>query len=78
MNFVIMPMFFLSGALFPIQKVPKFLQWLIKINPVTYSVDAMRYSLLHVSAFKITTDLGVIFIFMLVVWQLASFNFKRN
>jgi len=78
MNFVIMPMFFLSGALFPIEKVPKFLKWLIMINPVTYSVDAMRYVLLHVHAFSIFTDLGVIFIFMLVVWQLASFNFKRN
>jgi ABC-2 type transport system permease protein len=78
MNFVIMPMFFLSGALFPLDKIPKTLKYLIMINPVTYSVDAMRYALLHVHTFNVMLDIGVILAFMLVVWQLASFNFKRN
>ncbi|HEC24288.1 MAG TPA: ABC transporter [Chloroflexi bacterium] len=42
MNFLLMPMFFLSGAFFPLQGVPQWMEWLAKINPVTYGVDALR------------------------------------
>ena len=78
MNFVIMPMFFFSGALFPLKKIPAVLRWLVELNPVTYSVDAMRCTLLHVNYFPLWKDVAVILGFMVVVWQLASFNFKRN
>ncbi|MFA6450565.1 MAG: ABC transporter permease [bacterium] len=78
MNFVIMPMFFFSGALFPLQNIPVFLKWMVLVNPVTYCVDAMRYALLNVHDFSIYADCGVIFGFMLIVGLLASFNFKRN
>ncbi len=42
MNFVLLPMFFLSGALFPLQNLPGWMMVLTKINPMTYAVDAMR------------------------------------
>ncbi len=42
MNFILLPMFFLSGALFPLQDLPGWMQFLTKINPMTYAVDAMR------------------------------------
>jgi daunorubicin resistance ABC transporter membrane protein len=42
MNFVLLPMFFLSGALFPLQNLPRWMQVLTKINPMTYAVDAIR------------------------------------
>jgi ABC-2 type transport system permease protein len=35
-------MFFLSGALFPLQGVPAWMEFLAKINPVTYGVDPLR------------------------------------
>ncbi|WP_243138040.1 ABC transporter permease [Heliorestis acidaminivorans] len=41
-NFLTMPMFFLSGAIFPLHTAPDWLQWLMKINPLTYGVDALR------------------------------------
>lgn len=41
-NFVNMPMFFLSGALFPLAKIPAWMQIFVKLNPASYAVDAMR------------------------------------
>jgi ABC-2 type transport system permease protein len=42
MNFVLLPMFFLSGAMFPLQNLPGWMMVLTKLNPMTYAVDAMR------------------------------------
>ena len=42
MNFLVMPMFFLSGAFFPLQNLPFWMRVLTKINPMSYAVDAMR------------------------------------
>lgn len=42
MNFVMMPMFFLSGAMFPLQGLPGWMTFLTRINPLTYGVDALR------------------------------------
>jgi ABC-2 type transport system permease protein len=42
MNFLLMPMFFLSGAFFPLRGVPLWLAWLARIDPVTYGVDSLR------------------------------------
>jgi ABC-2 type transport system permease protein len=42
MQFLLMPMFFLSGAFFPLNGVPLWMEWLAIINPVTYGVDPLR------------------------------------
>src|SRR5574341_244033 len=42
MQFLLMPLFFLSGALFPLRDVPLWMDWLAKGDPVTYGVDALR------------------------------------
>ena len=42
MNFLLMPMFFLSGAFFPLKNVPLWMAWLSRLDPVTYGVDALR------------------------------------
>lgn len=41
-TFVNMPMFFLSGALFPVTNLPSWIKWAFYINPLTYGVDALR------------------------------------
>jgi ABC-2 type transport system permease protein len=46
MNFVLFPMFFLSGALYPASLLPAALQPLVRLNPLTYGVDLLRHSLL--------------------------------
>jgi ABC-2 type transport system permease protein len=42
MQFLLMPMFFLSGAFFPLRGVPLWLSWLSRVDPVTYGVDSLR------------------------------------
>ncbi len=49
MNFLLMPMFFLSGAFFPLNNVPLWMEWLSKVDPVTYGVDPLRQVILRES-----------------------------
>jgi ABC-2 type transport system permease protein len=42
MNFIIMPVFFLSGALFPLDGLPKIIDYVTRFNPLTYGVDGVR------------------------------------
>jgi len=42
MNFIVLPMFFLSGAVFPLDRLPRWLAVLTKIDPMTYAIDPMR------------------------------------
>jgi ABC-2 type transport system permease protein len=46
MNFLLMPMLFISGAFFPLTDVPGWLEFLARLNPVTYGVDAIRQVML--------------------------------
>jgi ABC-2 type transport system permease protein len=50
---IIMPMFFLSGALFPLRGIPGWLEWLTRFDPLTYAVDPMRRAVLA----RLSTDL---------------------
>lgn len=45
MNFIIMPMFFLSGAMYPVKLLPDILRILAKLNPLTYGIDIMKHVL---------------------------------
>jgi ABC-2 type transport system permease protein len=47
MQFLLMPMFFLSGAFFPLRGIPLWLTWLTRIDPVTYGVDSIRQQALR-------------------------------
>jgi|SRR5208283_1467890 len=46
MNFIVMPMFFLSGAMYPVQSLPHVLGIFTKINPFTYGIDALKHTVL--------------------------------
>lgn len=46
MNFLVMPLFFLSGAMFPMANLPAWLSFLMKLDPLTYGVDALRHQIL--------------------------------
>lgn len=47
LNFLLMPMFFLSGAFFPLQAVPPWMRWLSRVDPLTFAVDGIRTTLLR-------------------------------
>jgi ABC-2 type transport system permease protein len=57
MNFLVMPMFFLSGALFPLNNVPGALGLLAAVDPLSYGVDGLRSALIGVSHFGVGIDL---------------------
>lgn len=57
MNFMIMPMFLLSGALFPIEALPVWLKSVVSINPLSYGVDALRGVIIGVHEHAMVTDI---------------------
>lgn len=77
MNFLIMPMFFLSGALFPVDQLPKALAFVVRLNPVSYGVDGMRTALVHMGHFGITLDLLVLSVVAVACVWLGAFLFNK-
>ena len=59
-NFLIFPLFFLSGALYPLTHVPTALKVMSYVNPLSYCVDALRYTMIHAHHFNLLLDLAVI------------------
>ncbi len=81
MNFVVMPMFFLSGALYPVKQLPFALKLLTGINPLTYGVDALKHVMLTdygISDFSIMTDLIFLIVASLIFVTIAAFLFERK
>lgn len=78
MNFLLMPMFFLSGALFPLRGLPGWMDFLVKIDPLTYGIDIMRYVVIGLNQYPIQRDLIVIIAFSVVAIALGVFQFGRQ
>jgi ABC-2 type transport system permease protein len=77
MNFLIMPVFFLSGAIFPLDKAPTFMKAIAAIDPMTYGVEGMRYGLLGVSNINPLVCLGVLGSIALVMILLGGYLFNK-
>ncbi len=75
-NFIIMPLFFLSGALFPINDAPNFLKIIIRINPLSYGVDGVRGAL-TTSVFGLWLDFAVLMAGIIIVNLIGSYLFSR-
>lgn len=76
-NFVIQPLFYLSGALFPLLNLPKVLALITKIDPLSYGVDAMRFSLSHTSVFSPWLSFAVLAGSSLVVSLIGVYQFSK-
>jgi ABC-2 type transport system permease protein len=81
-SFLIFPMFFLSGALFPITNLPAWLSPFIFVNPVTYAVDGIRGVMLNtgvsgVVKFNVFFDFGIVCLFALVMVLIGTYAFKK-
>ena len=77
MNFLVMPIFFLSGALFPLIGLPRALSIVASLDPLSYGVDGLRASLIGVAHFGAATDLGVMAALSLVLLGIGGFMFSR-
>jgi len=76
-SFLIFPMFFLSGALFPIENLPPYLAPFVFLNPATYSVDGIRGALAGLHRFSLLTDLAVTTAFTFVMVLIGTYAFKK-
>ncbi len=77
MNFLVMPLFFLSGALFPLQSAPPFLQIIAKVDPLSYGVDSLRTTLSGISTLGVFTDFLVLGILTGIVLIIGSYLFSK-
>ena len=76
-NFFVFPLFFLSGALFPIGELPAMIRWLAMINPLTYGVDLLRYVLTGFTEIDPIVDTIVLIVYSSTILILASVLFSR-
>jgi ABC-2 type transport system permease protein len=80
MSFLIMPMFFLSGALYPINVMPDWLKILTYIDPLSYGVDGLRHAIQGSSTaqFPLYVDFGVLLGFCAAMLALGAYLFKKS
>ncbi len=77
MNLLVMPCFFLSGALFPLGDAPLPLRIVAGIDPLSFGVDGLRTALIGVAHFGISTDLVVLSIFTTMFLGFGGYLFSR-
>jgi ABC-2 type transport system permease protein len=78
MNFIVMPLFLLSGALFPLEGLPFWLSVLVRLNPLSYGVDLLRGTLLHLNHNGASLNLTVISVFTVLMISSAVWQFNRT
>jgi ABC-2 type transport system permease protein len=77
MNFLVMPLFFLSGALFPLEGLPKSVEILAQIDPLTYGVDALHGILIGANHFHMATDISVLALLTVIILAVGSYLFSK-
>ena len=84
MNFIVMPMFFLSGAMYPVKLLPAVLRIVAKFNPLTYGIDALKNIIFPFETgrmgadFSLFTDVTIIVTASLVFVLIAGKTFERK
>ena len=77
MNFMVMPIFFLSGALFPLSNLPTPLKVATRLDPMAYGVDGLRASFIGLSQIGVATDVVVLAIVATLFLALGARAFSR-
>lgn len=77
MNFLVMPLFFLSGALFPLDNLPGPLHIVTRLNPLSYGIDALRGTLGNAHIFPLSLSAGVLLVVTAVFMVLGGWLFRR-
>ena len=80
-NFLVLPMFFLSGALFPLENAPLWMKSLSLIDPLRYGVDGMRGALIGISSYSMITDFAVVLgiaIGLIIIADIAFRNMQAK
>ena len=77
MNFLVLPIFFLSGALFPLDHLPKVLGFITDLDPLSYGIDGLRGALIGRTHFGLLTDLAVLSAVAVVLVSVGSYLFSQ-
>ena len=77
MNFLVQPVFFLSGALFPLQNLPMVIGTITMLDPLTYGVDGIRGTLTGISHFNLAADLAILLILVMGILLIGAFLFSK-
>ena len=78
MNFLVMPLFFLSGSFFPLSGLPSVITLIARIDPLSYGVDGLRGALVPGSIlFGFGYDFGVLGIITLIVLLIGAYLFSK-
>ncbi len=77
MNFLVMPIFFLSGALYPLNNLPKALSLVTRLDPLAYGVDGLRTALIGMSHFGLAADLSVLVLVTMILLFIGSYLFSK-
>jgi len=77
MNFLVMPIFFLSGALYPLSNLPAALTVATRLDPLSYGVDGLRGAFIGRSHFGVPTDLAVLVALATLFLALGARAFSR-
>ncbi|HEU0116028.1 MAG TPA: ABC transporter permease [Thermomicrobiales bacterium] len=77
-NFIVMPLYFASGAQFPLERAPHWMQTLARFNPLAYAVDLLRGLLVGVWSYDPRLDLLVLAAFALIALTGATFAFSQQ
>lgn len=72
-----LPLFFTSSALYPINIMPRYLQWIAKVNPLTYGVDLLRGLMLTGDLSGAPLDLAVLLAYLAVLSLACTALFRR-
>ncbi len=76
-NFLIMPIFFLSGAMFPLSGLPKALTVVASLDPLSYGVDGLRGALTNAAHFGLSFDLFILAAACAVMLSFATYLFSK-
>src|SRR5688572_2426846 len=77
MNFLVMPIFFLSGALFPLNNLPTALSIATRLDPLSYGIDGLRGAFIGISQIGFATDLAVLAVVATAFLALGARAFSR-
>jgi ABC-2 type transport system permease protein len=77
MNFLVMPIFFLSGALFPLANLPPALAIATRLDPLTYGVDGLRGAFIGLAHMGVMLDITVLAVLAAAFVMLGAWAFSR-
>ena len=76
-NFLVLPLFFFSSALFPVPDLPGAMRFAVRLNPLSYGVDGLRGALSGGFAFGVATDFAVLGLLAAILLAIGAWLFSK-